>query len=58
MSSAHASALQTQDAKLKALGLTKIISENVSTYVRDLGSVSDKNPVLVLIHGYPQSSYM
>ncbi|KAF2108721.1 Alpha/Beta hydrolase protein [Lophiotrema nucula] len=54
------SAIQTQDQKLKSLGLTKTIVNDaqVCTYSRNLGSVSEKNPVLVLIHGYPESSYM
>ncbi|KAF2124180.1 alpha/beta-hydrolase [Dothidotthia symphoricarpi CBS 119687] len=53
-------ALGTQDEKMSSLGLTKTIvnNEKVCCYSRDLGAVSKKNPVLVLVHGYPQSSYM
>lgn len=53
------SAIQAQNQKLSSLGLTKTVvnAEHVNTYSRGLGSVSEDNPVLVLIHGYPQSSY-
>lgn len=53
-------AIEAQDAKLNSLGLQKLVvnEEQVCTYSRGLGGVSEKNPVLVLIHGYPQSSYM
>ncbi|KAF2661791.1 alpha/beta-hydrolase [Lophiostoma macrostomum CBS 122681] len=58
--SASVSAIKTQDAKLKDLGLSKttVNAEQVNTYSRNLGSVSEDNPVLVLIHGYPQSAYL
>lgn len=58
--SASASAIKAQDDKFSSLGLSKTIvnAEQVVTYSRGLGGVSEKNPVLVLIHGYPQSSYM
>ncbi|PSN61420.1 alpha/beta-hydrolase [Corynespora cassiicola Philippines] len=53
-------ALNTQDAKLASLGMQKTIvnAENVVTYSRGLGAASEENPVLVLVHGYPQSTYM
>ncbi|KAF2676335.1 alpha/beta-hydrolase [Lentithecium fluviatile CBS 122367] len=53
-------ALQIQDEKFKSLGLDKKVvnAEQVCSYSRNLGAATDKNPVLVLIHGYPQSSYM
>lgn len=53
-------AMELQDGRLSSLGLSKAIvnQERVACYSRFLGSVSNKNPVLVLIHGYPQSSYM
>jgi pimeloyl-ACP methyl ester carboxylesterase len=59
-SEAFASAVRIQDSKFKDLGLTKTIvnAEHVCTYSRALSSVSDDNPVLVLLHGYPQSSYL
>jgi pimeloyl-ACP methyl ester carboxylesterase len=57
---AYASAIKAQDAKFAELGLTKTIvnAEQVCVYSRGLGSVSEDNPVLVLLHGYPQSSYL
>lgn len=53
-------ALQLQDDKFGSLGLSKAIvnKEQVTCYSRALGSTSSSNPVLVLIHGYPQSAYM
>lgn len=53
-------AILMQDQKFRELGLTKTIvnDEEVCTYSRGLASVSEKNPVLVLLHGYPQSSYL
>ncbi|KAI8939154.1 hypothetical protein NX059_004988 [Plenodomus lindquistii] len=53
-------ALKLQDDKLSSLGLSKTIvnQEQIACYSRSLGAASDKNPILVLIHGYPQSSYM
>lgn len=55
-----ASATSIQDEKLKSLGLQKMTvnKEQVVSYSRGLGAASAQNPVLVLIHGYPQSSYM
>lgn len=51
---------KTQDEKFNSLGFSKAIvnKEQVCSYSRSLGNVSDKNPILVLVHGYPQSSYM
>ncbi|KAF2259473.1 alpha/beta-hydrolase [Lojkania enalia] len=43
-----AAAALLQDEKFKTLGFEKTI----------MGCVSDGNPVLVLFHGYPQSSYI
>ncbi|KAK3207884.1 hypothetical protein GRF29_96g718571 [Pseudopithomyces chartarum] len=55
-----ASAISIQDDKFKSLGLQKttVNKEQVVTYSRALGAASEKNPVLVLLHGYPQSSFM
>ena len=57
---ATTSAHKIQDEKFNSLGFSKAIvnKEQVCSYSRGLGTVSDKNPILVLIHGYPQSSYM
>ncbi|KAF1945847.1 alpha/beta-hydrolase [Clathrospora elynae] len=57
---AFTSALKIQDDKFSSLGLSKTIvnKEQVCCYSRSLSTASDKNPVLVLIHGYPSSSYM
>ncbi|KAF1925808.1 alpha/beta-hydrolase [Didymella exigua CBS 183.55] len=57
---ATTSAHKTQDEKFSSLGFSKAIvnKEQVCSYSRALGTVSEKNPILVLIHGYPQSSYM
>lgn len=57
--SAAASAIQIQDDKFSSLGLQKttVNKEQVNCYSRGLGAASEKNPVLVLIHGYPQSAY-
>ncbi|KAF2000619.1 hypothetical protein P154DRAFT_534656 [Amniculicola lignicola CBS 123094] len=57
---ASSSAMQIQDSKFAALGLEKRIvgEERVCCYSRGLGEVGEENPVLVLIHGYPQSSYL
>jgi len=53
-------AVKLQDDKFGSLGLSKIIEnrEQIAAYGRLLGSSSERNPILVLIHGYPQSSYM
>ncbi|KAF1963750.1 alpha/beta-hydrolase [Byssothecium circinans] len=57
---ATTSAINIQDTKLKSLGLSKTVvnKEQVNTYTRNLASASAKNPVLALLHGYPQSAYM
>jgi hypothetical protein len=54
------SALHIQDTKFDSLGLSKSIvnKEKVCCYTRSLENASDDNPILVLIHGYPQSAYM
>lgn len=54
------SAISIQDEKFRSLGFSKAIvnQEQVNCYSRALGAVSDQNPILALIHGYPQSSYM
>ncbi|KAL6707609.1 hypothetical protein ACN47E_003959 [Coniothyrium glycines] len=56
---AATSAMKIQDEKFSNLGLFKTIvnKEQVATYSRSLGAASDSNPILVLIHGYPQSAY-
>lgn len=52
--------MKLQDDKFNNLHLSKTVvnQEQVACYSRSLGSASNKNPILVLIHGYPQSSYM
>ncbi|KAF2747146.1 alpha/beta-hydrolase [Sporormia fimetaria CBS 119925] len=57
---AYETAISLQDQKFAEFGFTKTIvnAEHVCTYTRNLGAASDKNPVLVLLHGYPQSSYL
>jgi len=57
---ATTTAHKTQDEKFSSLGFSKAIvnREQVCSYSRGLGTVSDQNPILVLVHGYPQSSYM
>lgn len=57
---AATTAHKIQDDKFDSLGFSKAIvnKEHVCSYSRALGAVSEKNPILVLIHGYPQSSYM
>ncbi|KAI1518117.1 alpha/beta hydrolase fold [Pyrenophora tritici-repentis] len=54
------SAIDIQNAKFNTLGLTKSITAKgkICCYTRSLESSSSKNPILVLIHGYPQSAYM
>ncbi|KAF2640090.1 alpha/beta-hydrolase [Massarina eburnea CBS 473.64] len=53
-------AIKIQDTKFQTLGLTKATTnkEQVVNYTRALNSASAQNPILVLIHGYPESSYM
>jgi hypothetical protein len=48
-----------QDAKFESLGLSKTISKigEINFYHRHLDKISSTNPLLVLIHGYPQSAY-
>ncbi|KAF2422853.1 alpha/beta-hydrolase [Tothia fuscella] len=48
-----------QDAKFKELGLPKSISEvgKLNVYHRHLDKTSSTSPLLILIHGYPQSAY-
>ncbi|KAF9701635.1 hypothetical protein EKO04_001131 [Ascochyta lentis] len=57
---ATTSAHKIQDEKFNNLGFSKAIvnKEQVCSYSRSLGTVSEINPILVLVHGYPQSSYM
>ncbi|KAI4666995.1 uncharacterized protein J4E79_001676 [Alternaria viburni] len=57
---ASRSALHIQDTKFNDLGLSKstLNKEKVCCYTRSLENASDENPILVLIHGYPQSAYM
>lgn len=57
---ASTSAIQIQDNEFNRLGLTKaVVDENgVTCYSRALDTASEKNPILVLIHGYPQSAYL
>jgi hypothetical protein len=56
---AATSATKIQDDKFSSLGLTKTVIDTVHLccYTRSLENTSEKNPVLVLIHGYPQSAY-
>ena len=53
-------AVEIQDKKFNELGLDKLVVNDaqVCCYYRGLGGVSESTPVLVLIHGYPQSSFM
>jgi hypothetical protein len=48
-----------QDQKYAELGLEKSVSSGggVSAYHRHLQKAETSNPVLLLIHGYPQSAY-
>jgi hypothetical protein len=50
---------EIQDAKFETLGLSKTVSkgEGINIYHRHLDKINSKNPLLVLIHGYPQSAY-
>lgn len=48
-----------QDQKFAELGFQKAVStRNIASYHRDLNKASGDNPILVLLHGYPQSAYM
>lgn len=50
---------QIQDQKFTALGLQKTVStKKVVSYHRDLEKANSESPILVLLHGYPQSAYM
>ncbi|KAL5120742.1 hypothetical protein ACEQ8H_001222 [Pleosporales sp. CAS-2024a] len=52
-------ALKMQNEKFNSLGLQSVTDDDgVVSYSRGLESVSEKNPILVLIHGYPSSAYM
>jgi hypothetical protein len=48
-----------QDAKFEELGLSKTITKvgGINAYHRHLDKINSTNPLLVLIHGYPQSAY-
>jgi hypothetical protein len=50
---------EIQDAKFEELGLSKTISKvgEINVYHRHLDKINLTNPLLVLIHGYPQSAY-
>ncbi|OAL01157.1 alpha/beta-hydrolase [Phaeosphaeriaceae sp. SRC1lsM3a] len=51
--------LSIQNNKFTDLGFQTIVSnERIVSYSRGLDSVSEKNPILVLVHGYPSSAYM
>ncbi|KAF2823089.1 alpha/beta-hydrolase [Ophiobolus disseminans] len=54
---AFTQSLKTQDAKFESLKLSRTVVDDVVCYSRCLDSVAEKNPILVLIHGYPQSAY-
>ncbi|KAH7117599.1 Alpha/Beta hydrolase protein [Dendryphion nanum] len=48
-----------QDQKFAQLGLQKATtSTKVVAYHKGLNNVNNNNPILVLLHGYPQSSYI
>ena len=48
-----------QDQKFAELGLEKSVSEKkITSYHRGLENANRDNPILVLLHGYPQSAYM
>ena len=48
-----------QDQKFVDLGLQKTISaKGVVSYHKHLDAAAKNNPILVLLHGYPQSAYM
>jgi len=54
-----AKSLNIQNDKFTNLGLKTVTdSEQIVSYSRGLDTVSEKNPILVLIHGYPSSAYM
>jgi hypothetical protein len=48
-----------QDRKFASLGLQKTISHaGIVSYNKNLNTANANNPILVLLHGYPQSAYM
>lgn len=48
-----------QDQKFAKLGLQKAVSnKKIVSYHRALDRANEKNPIIVLIHGYPESAYM
>jgi pimeloyl-ACP methyl ester carboxylesterase len=48
-----------QNQKFVSLGLQKTVSsKGVVSYHTHLDAAAKDNPILVLLHGYPQSSYM
>ena len=50
---------QIQDQKFADLGLQKSVSEKgIVSYHRSLTKTTKGDPILVLLHGYPQSAYM
>jgi pimeloyl-ACP methyl ester carboxylesterase len=50
---------QIQDMKFSELGLQKYTSsKKVVSYHQDLDRANSKNPILVLLHGYPNSAYL
>jgi hypothetical protein len=56
---AAAKALDVQNDKFSDLGFKTVTdSEKIVSYSRGLDTVSEKNPILVLVHGYPSSAYM
>jgi hypothetical protein len=56
---ASTKSLNIQNDKFSSLGFKAVQNgAKLLSYSRGLDSVSEKNPILVLVHGYPQSSYM
>jgi hypothetical protein len=56
---ASTKSLDVQNRKFNSLGFKTVENATkILSYSRALDSVSEKNPILVLIHGYPQSAYM
>lgn len=48
-----------QDQKFQALGFQKSSSsKRVVAYHKDLDTAGVDNPILVLLHGYPNSAYL
>lgn len=48
-----------QDKKFADLDLQKAVSKKkVVSYHRSLDKANEKNPIVVLLHGYPESAYM